>query len=81
MIHQDQDIPVTLHNQSRRIKAIPDGKLWSLDKDLEFYKLCVEDDKLFVMGYHLYTEARTCSDVQRDNRYQGKNSVSAQSTG
>ena len=59
MIHQDQDIPVTLHHQSRRIKAVPEGKPWSLDKDFDYYKLCTEDDKLFVVGYHTYTKART----------------------
>ena len=35
-----------------RVKAIADGKPWSLDRGIEYYKLCIRDDKFFVMGVH-----------------------------
>ena len=35
-----------------RVKAIADGKPWSLDRGMEYYKLCIRDDKFFVMGVH-----------------------------
>ena len=36
-----------------RVKAIDDGKPWFLDRGIEYYKLCIRDDKFFVMCFHM----------------------------